>query len=92
MTTSVICKSLTFGETHFGKADLGDRRRTRRLVHSANRIARYPGGTLPKNFESPRTCAPSTTCASRRRSHITAFCNHMFGERSRKSIGLTERS
>lgn len=36
-----------FGEVHFGSACLGDRRRTRRLVKTADLIMNHPGGTLP---------------------------------------------
>ncbi len=43
----------TFGEIHFGNAQLGDERRTRRLVYSADAICRHPGGTLPDKFRSP---------------------------------------
>jgi hypothetical protein len=44
---------LTFGEEHFGAAELGDRRRTRRLVQTADRIVQHPGGTLPDKLASP---------------------------------------
>jgi hypothetical protein len=37
----------SFGEVHFGSACLGDKRRTRRLVKTANLIMKHPGGTLP---------------------------------------------
>ena len=43
----------TFGEMHFGNAQLGDERRTKRLVYSADAICRHPGGTLPDKFKSP---------------------------------------
>jgi hypothetical protein len=43
----------TFGEEHFGAAELGDRRRTRRLVQTADRIVQHPGGTLPDKLASP---------------------------------------
>ena len=43
----------TFGGEHFGAAQLGDRRRTRRLVELANRMANHPGGTLPDKVNSP---------------------------------------
>jgi Transposase DNA-binding len=36
-----------FGETHFGKATLGDVRRLRRLVMLADRMAQRPGQSLP---------------------------------------------
>lgn len=44
---------LSFGQAHFGAAQLGDRRRTRRLVGTANRILEHPGGTLPDKLRSP---------------------------------------
>jgi Transposase DNA-binding len=44
---------LSFGEEHFAKAYLGDRRRTRCLVDLANRFARHPGGTLPQKCQDP---------------------------------------
>jgi hypothetical protein len=45
--------SVTFGEEQFGAAQLGDRRRTARLVELTNRIANHPGGTLPDKVNSP---------------------------------------
>jgi hypothetical protein len=45
--------SRSFGETMFGHAQLGDRRRTRRLVALADRICKHPGGTLPEKLRSP---------------------------------------
>jgi hypothetical protein len=45
--------SRSFGETMFGHAQLGDRRRTRRLVALADRICQHPGGTLPEKLRSP---------------------------------------
>ena len=43
----------SFGDIHFGHAQLGDARRTKRLVRSANIIARHPGGSLTEKFKSP---------------------------------------
>jgi hypothetical protein len=40
-----------WAERTFGTAVLGDRRRTRRLVHTAARIAERPGGSLPSKFD-----------------------------------------
>jgi len=37
-------------EEHFGSADLGDARRTRRLVKTARLILQRPGGTLPSKL------------------------------------------
>ncbi len=44
---------LSFGEENFGTAQLGDRRRTRRLVETADRMVRHPGGTLPDKLPWP---------------------------------------
>lgn len=43
----VACLSASFGESHFGSCQLGDVRRTRRLVKTADLIMKHPGGTLP---------------------------------------------
>ena len=45
---------LTFGEMNFGTAELGDERRTRRLVKSAGLMRRRPGGSLPQKFRAPK--------------------------------------
>ena len=44
---------LSFGEVHFGSAELGDVRRTRRLVQVADQMVKHPGGTLPDKFSDP---------------------------------------
>jgi len=43
----------SFGEVNFGQAQLGDRRRTKRLVKLADQMCLRPGGTLPQKFRSP---------------------------------------
>lgn len=43
----------SFGELHFGKAELGDRRRTKRLVQVADALVRHPGGSLPEKLRGP---------------------------------------
>jgi hypothetical protein len=43
----VACFGASFGESHFGSCLLGDARRTRRLVKTADLIMKHPGGTLP---------------------------------------------
>ncbi|MFQ5464272.1 MAG: transposase DNA-binding-containing protein, partial [Phycisphaerae bacterium] len=45
--------ALSFGEEHFGRAELGDERRTKRLVVVADRMAEHPGGTLPDKLREP---------------------------------------
>lgn len=44
----------TFGQINFGDARLGDARRTRRLIASADLMARRPGGSLPQKFRRPK--------------------------------------
>ena len=44
----------SFGEVNFGNAQLGDQRRTKRLVHTANLMCRRPGGTLPQKLRAPK--------------------------------------
>src|SRR5215213_5869501 len=43
----------TWGQAIFGAAELGDLRRTARLVRSFDRVCAHPGGTLPDKFASP---------------------------------------
>ena len=43
----------SFGEMNFGAAELGDRRRTKRLVKLADQLCRHPGGSLPDKLKSP---------------------------------------
>lgn len=44
----------SFGEVNFGNAQLGDRRRTQRLAHTADLMCRRPGGTLPQKLHAPK--------------------------------------
>jgi Transposase DNA-binding len=54
LEATVMTTVPTFGETHFGQAQLGDPRRTRRLVRTAELIFRHPGDTLPTKLHDPR--------------------------------------
>jgi len=42
-----------FGQALFGHAQLGDKRRTRRLIAIANELVHHPGGTLPHKLRNP---------------------------------------
>jgi hypothetical protein len=44
---------LSFGQQNFAALDLGDARRTRRLVQVADDMCRHPGGTLPDKLPRP---------------------------------------
>lgn len=42
------------GRALFGAAELGDRRRTERLVYTFDRMCTHPGGTLPDKLAAPQ--------------------------------------
>jgi hypothetical protein len=44
----------SFGEVNFASAKLGDARRTRRLVRTADLMRRRPGGSLPQKLRNPK--------------------------------------
>jgi hypothetical protein len=46
-------RSASFGFRNFSGVDLGDKRRTKRLVESVDAMCRHPGGTLPDKFHRP---------------------------------------
>src|SRR4051794_7281357 len=43
-----------FGERNFGHCDLGDARRTPRLVRAADQVLAHPDKALPHKFASPK--------------------------------------
>lgn len=42
-----------FAQENFGDAELGDERRSKRLVRVAQRMLEHPGGTLPAKMQTP---------------------------------------
>ena len=44
----------SFGDRNFGGLDLGDVRRTRRLIQTVDTMCRHPGGTLPDKLSQPK--------------------------------------
>ncbi len=44
---------ISLGQAIFGHAQLGDQRRTARLVETFDLMRRHPGGTLPDKLASP---------------------------------------
>ena len=50
MTTLSFPDARTWAEANFAAAELGDRRRTRRLIDTAERLAQQPQGSLPAHF------------------------------------------
>jgi hypothetical protein len=45
--------TFSFAQANFGLLDLGDKRRTCRLVRSVEEMCRHPGGTLPDKINRP---------------------------------------
>src|SRR5262245_40270275 len=52
--TAVSDPAAGFGERNFGCCQLGDARRTRRLVRAADQILAHPDKPLPHKFASPK--------------------------------------
>jgi Transposase DNA-binding len=46
--------AVSFGQRNFGHCDLGDARRTKRLVGAADQILAHPDKALPHKFASPK--------------------------------------
>lgn len=44
---------VSWGATNFSTIDLGDARRTKRLIDTVNAMVRHPGGTLPDKLNQP---------------------------------------
>jgi hypothetical protein len=45
-----------FGQEHFGRCALGDKRLTARAVSAADALMRHPGGTLPAKLPRAQLC------------------------------------
>jgi hypothetical protein len=61
---------VSLGQAMFGHAELGDVRRTQRLVATFDRCRRHPGGTLPDKLSSPADLkALYRLCASQAVTH-----------------------
>ena len=48
-----MTQARSFGEMNFSHAQLGDKRRTKRLVQLVDQMCQRPGGTLPQKFRNP---------------------------------------
>lgn len=49
-----MLQAVGFGEKNFGNAQLGDKRRTKRLVSLVEQLCLRPGGSLPQKLRSPK--------------------------------------
>lgn len=51
--SSTYADEISLGQQIFGHAELGDLRRTKRLVITFDQLCRHPGGSLPDKLSSP---------------------------------------
>jgi hypothetical protein len=66
-----------FAQEHFGGADLGHMTRNAALVHTAARIFRHPGGTLPNKMGSPAAYKRMDLLMNRPEvTHATVLASH----------------
>lgn len=80
----------SFGQVNFATANLGDERRTRRLVDLADRISRHPGGSLPEKLQSPADLkALYRLCDSSAVTHAAVLAPHR--ELTRCCLQQTQR-
>lgn len=74
---STDAKVRSFGEINFGMAELGDVRRTKRLVKLADQIVRHPGGSLPHKLRNPADLtALYRLCECDQVTHETVLAGH----------------
>jgi hypothetical protein len=67
----------SFGEIHFGAAELGNKARTRRLIMLADSLARHPGGTLPQKIKDPAALQAAYRLMQRPEvTHASVFAAH----------------
>lgn len=66
MSSLIDLEPAVWSETHFGNCDLGDQRRTRRLVRYAQQMAEKPDASTPEQTESWSECKAVYRLFSRR--------------------------
>jgi hypothetical protein len=73
----------TWAEANFAAAELGDRRRTRRLIDTAAQLAHQPEGSLPEHFSWNPLRAVYRLCHRPEVTHDTVTATHFGLTRSR---------
>jgi hypothetical protein len=77
-------RKLGFGPRHFRRAQLGDKRRTKRLIQTADQMISRPGGTLPKMMNKPAMLdAFYRLCNHSKVTHAAVMDSHVAGTRER---------
>lgn len=76
MTPEAFPSPRTWAEANFASTDLGDRRRTRRLVDAAERLADQPQGSLPAHFDWNELRAVYRLCNRPEATHHAVVITH----------------
>src|SRR5690242_16644677 len=84
MTPDTFLAARPWAEANFAAAELGDRRRTRRLVDTAERLARQPQGSLPAHFSWNPLRAVYRLCNRPEVTHPAVTATHV--ERTRTGM------
>jgi hypothetical protein len=71
-----------WAEANFGAAQLGDKRRTRRLVNTAERLAQQPRGSLPAHFSWNPLRAVYRLCNRPEVTHLGVTATHFEATRT----------
>ena len=67
----------SFGDVHFGAAQLGNKARTRRLTKLATQLTQHPGGTLPQKLRDPAALQAAYRLMNREEvTHATVLAPH----------------
>jgi Transposase DNA-binding/Transposase Tn5 dimerisation domain len=84
MTPDTFPAARPWAEANFAAAELGDRRRTRRLVDTAERLAQQPQGSLPAHFSWNPLRAVYRLCNRPEVTHPAVTATHL--ERTRTEM------
>ena len=94
----MTCDARTFGERNFGSAELGDKRRTRRLVKVADQMVHRPGGSLSEKINSPNALkamyrlldSPSVSHGAILKSHQRHLFDEVFPEQAGYTLMISD--
>lgn len=76
-----------WAESQFGNAELGDKRRTLRLVRMATRAAKAPGGRITGVFETPAERQAAYDFLEHESVRAAAVAEALFASTARASVG-----
>lgn len=86
-------KAMSFGEINFAGAQLGDARRTQRLIKLADTMCRHPGGTLPAKLSEPRNLRAFYRIMNASEvTHATIMERHYAATRGAIELALKEKA